>query len=76
LIYKCPDNPGLDWTAYTVPLKAGPGWSKQSDGTKPTRAEMREVLSTLEDLRIKGEYSYLRDTGSLDSVYLRSRARR
>ena len=76
LIYKCPDFPGLDWTAYTVPLKARRGWSKQSDGTKPTRAEMREVLSTLKDLRIRGEYSSRVDMGSLDSVYLRSRARR
>lgn len=73
LVYNDPDNPDTDWTSYTITLTADSGWYKEIfEGEVPTESEMREVLSTLEHIYIRGEFSTARDTGSLDSVFLRS----
>jgi len=71
LVYNIVNNPGTDWTSYTITLTADSDWYKEIfEGEVPTKSEMREVLSTLEHIYIRGEFSREKDTGSLDSVFL------
>ena len=73
LVYSTDSNPGTVWTSYIVNLTADSDWYKETfGGDVPTESEMREVLATLEHIYIRGEFSTARDTGSLDSVFLRS----
>jgi hypothetical protein len=68
LTYDLP-NPGRAWTEYAVWLNAAAGW-KTGDGSLPTEGEMRQVLSELKELRIRGEYRTGDDSGGLDSVMI------
>jgi hypothetical protein len=70
LVYDTAENPGTDWTSYRVTLAEDAGWVKEGTSTPPTPAEMEEVLSTLQALRIRGEYRTGADTGGLDNVNL------
>jgi len=73
LVFNLPNNPGTEWITYSITLAADSGWYKEVfENEVPTELEMREVLSILEHMYIRGEYSRAVDTGSIDSVYLRS----
>ena len=61
-------NPGTSWTGYTVTLDESAGWS--NGGAAATRADVEAVLSSLDDLQIRGEYINGPDTGGLDNVVL------
>ena len=70
LKYNTAENPRTDWTLYLVPLVETAGWINTSSGAAPTRDEMITVLSSLSELRIRGEYREGEDTGCLDEVQL------
>ena len=67
--FDTPYNPGKTWTAYTAVLSETGGWTK-SDGSIPTQAEMRALLSDVNTLQIRGEYRSAADTGDIDNVVL------
>ncbi len=67
--YNTPYNPGKTWTSYAVVLSETSGWTK-SDGSIPTQAEMKALLSNVDTLRIRGEYRSASDTGDIDNVVL------
>jgi len=73
LVYDTAKNPGTAWTSYSVTLAEDAGWVKEGTSTPPTQAEMEGVLSTLQALRIRGEYRTGADTGGLDNVNLAAR---
>ncbi|MBI3977459.1 MAG: hypothetical protein HY331_04660 [Chloroflexi bacterium] len=70
LVHNAGRNPGLLWTSYSVPLSED-GWRHQVTGLPVDREGMLRVLSSVTDLRIRGEYRTGSDTGSLDNVVIR-----
>ncbi len=64
-------HPGTTWTSYSIPIDEAGGWGIGSEnGPAPTQAQMVQVVASLEDLRIRGEFITGADTGSLDNVVL------
>jgi hypothetical protein len=70
LIFDTPNNPGTDWTSYSIPLNETAGWLLEGSGEAPTQDQMQRLLSALTGLRIRGEYRNGPDTGGLDNVVL------
>ena len=70
LQYRAVGNPGTDFTRYVVPLVEVEGWQVAGRDEIPTQAEMREVLSDLQALRIIGEFRGDEDTGCLNEAAL------
>jgi len=72
LAYRCPIAPGAQWTSFAVPLAADRGWFRPLTGRSPSPSEMLAVLSSLDELRIRGDYqSGLNDdVVSMDNVSL------
>lgn len=73
LVIDAGDNPGTDWTSYTVGLGLGAGWKVGSLGGRiATEDEILSVLSDLESLRIRGEFvnGSTDDASNLDNVVL------
>jgi hypothetical protein len=71
LYFKLSKNPGTAWTSYKVALTELAGWKKGSlSGPQPTQAEMLRALASLSDIRIRGQYSAVREIGGLDNVML------
>jgi hypothetical protein len=70
LIYDTADNPGTDWTSYSVVLDETGGWINENTGEPATQQEIQNVLADLTALRIRGEFVEGADTGSLDNVFL------
>ena len=69
LIYRKPgDNPGKEWTNYRVPLRESGDWRVDPGGSPVTSEQFIGVLSTLEELLIRGEFRTGDDTSSLDNV--------
>ena len=69
------EEPGATWTSYSITLNSSADWivsdkSSLSGGSAATDADIRQVLSTLTSLRIRGEYGSYRSTGALDNVVL------
>lgn len=62
------DSPGLDWTSYTVSFTPGAWRVGEYDGALASAEQIAAVLSNLEFVRIRGEFSAVVDGGSLDSV--------
>lgn len=61
------------WNSYNVALDTSAGWRTGSlTGSLATENQIRSVLSNIEQLIIKGEYSSSRDTSYLDNVFLRT----
>jgi Laminin B (Domain IV) len=70
VVYDTPTHPGLEFSSFTVPLRAG-AWKVSSlSGVAATEAQLRSVLANLTALRIRGEFETGSDTGSLDEVTL------
>lgn len=68
-------KPGTDWTHYSIPLHESSPWYRSSASNlssegAATGADIRQVLSTLTSLRIRGEYGGWRYRGDLDNVTL------
>lgn len=63
-------SPGLDWTPYSVAFVPGAWRLGEYDGPVATGDDLSRVLANLEFLHIRGEFSGLLDSGSLDSVVL------
>ncbi len=71
LVFDLPGEPGAGWTSFAVPIHESAGWRKDEvAGPAPTHQEMLNVLSSLTDLRIRGEYRVGPDSGCLDNVVL------
>ncbi len=65
-------NPGVEWTAYSIPLTAGVGWIDAATAAPASEAVIRAVLSDIEALRIRGEYRTGDDIGWLADVIFRA----
>lgn len=73
LVLDVGDNPGTDWTSYSVNLALGGGWRIGSlSGSVASEAQIQTVLSDLEKLWIRGEYvnGTTGDASNLDNVAL------
>ncbi|MBN1482473.1 CSLREA domain-containing protein [candidate division KSB1 bacterium] len=72
LVFDTDYFPGENWTAFSILLQEDAGWKKETQsGAAPTREEMQEVLSSITDLFIRGEFSPLaKDSCHLDNVVL------
>ena len=70
LLIQTSPAPGTDWTHYSVGLDEGAGWKIEDVLSVPdaTRGEIRQVLTNLVVLRIRGEHIDGPDTGFLDNV--------
>ncbi|MFC3615363.1 laminin B domain-containing protein, partial [Lutimaribacter marinistellae] len=67
------DNPGTDWTSYSLDLELGGGWRIGSaSGRIATEAEIRAVLADLTSFSIRGEFvsGTTGDFSALDNVVL------
>ncbi|TDK41159.1 laminin B domain-containing protein [Antarcticimicrobium luteum] len=57
LVLDMGDNPGTDWTAYSVNLALGGGWRVNSlSGSVASEAQIRAVLVDLQSLSVRGEF--------------------
>lgn len=71
IAFNTANNPGLDWTHYSVPLDAGSDWRLGSvSGAVASQADIDAVLADVTSLWIRGEYVSGADTGGLDNVLL------
>lgn len=67
------ENPGTDWTDYSISLTALAGWfDLATDVVLTTDAEIAAVLGDLQALQIRGEYVTGPDSAQLDEVTLTS----
>ena len=58
VVFDTPNNPGPDWTSFSIPLRADAGWKLGSLlGPPPTPAEMETVLSSLSRFLIRGDFN-------------------
>ncbi len=63
-------TPNTSWTTYNLPL-AETSWINTATGQPPSQLEMLTVLSSLDGLQIRGEYSaYIGDGSAMDNVVL------
>ncbi|MCE5217077.1 hypothetical protein LLH03_08600, partial [bacterium] len=68
LVYNQPDNPTDQWQTFSVPLTEK-GWTKGAIGGEPVSAEeFRAVLTSLTAVRLRGEFRWGAEVGSLDNV--------
>lgn len=72
LFFNNANNPGVNWTSYSISLNEAAGWKLEATGLAPTQPQILAVLSSLSDLRIRGEYSNGSETVGLDNVVLSS----
>lgn len=63
-------SPGLDWTSYSVSFNVGQWRVGDYTGELASAQQIAAVLSNLEFLRIRGEFSGAIDTGGLDHVVM------
>ena len=66
LTFDTPNNPGTEWTSYSLNLSETGGWL--IGGAAPTQTQMLQVLGNVTDLQIRGEFVTGADIGSLDNV--------
>ncbi len=63
--------PGATWTSYSISLDTSAGWRVTTDwftSDDATEADIRDVLSSLSDLRIRGQFYLGPGSGELDNV--------
>jgi hypothetical protein len=68
IVARAPDGPGAAWTAYAIRLDATAGWVHEGTEQAATTAEIQQVLSSLQQLRIRGEYNEGVEVTGLDNV--------
>ena len=66
------ENPGEDWTDYSLSLTAAAGWFDLVTDAVLTDAEIEAVLGNVQALQIRGEYRTGSDSAQLDDVTLTS----
>lgn len=66
------ENPGEDWTDYSLSLTAAAGWFDLTTDAMLTDAEIAAVLGDVQSLQIRGEYRTGSDSAQLDDVILTS----
>jgi hypothetical protein len=69
LWFDTQQNPGVDWTSYSIPLEVNAGWFRNNNAAA-TESELRTVLADITNLQIRGEFRSGPDTGRLDNVVL------
>jgi hypothetical protein len=67
--FDTPQNPGIDWTSYSIPFEVNAGWLRNNNAAA-TEAEIRTVLADITNIQIRGEFRSGPDTGRLDNVVL------
>lgn len=74
LALNLPNNPGIEWTSYSVKLDTTEDWriTHYVWGDVATDEQIMEVLSNVLEIKIRGEYVSGPDVGSLDNVILES----
>lgn len=73
LLFDNLQNPGLDWTPFSILLREDAGWHVGNvNGPAPTQAQFQAVLSNLNAIRIQGEYRAQADFGGIDNFILES----
>lgn len=71
IVFDLPDNPGKDWTDYTVDLDENAGWKYNNlDGDTVSKDDFHKVMADLTVIQIRGEYVTGPDIGGLDTVIL------
>jgi hypothetical protein len=69
LVLDLPNNPGLDWTPYSLTVDTESDWRIDNrNGTVATEEQIKNALSDLSLLLIRGEYVTGPDTGGLDNA--------
>jgi hypothetical protein len=72
LSYWFPTNPTNQWGNFTVRLDAAAGWqyglNYDTVGTNASEAQIRSILSSVTDIRIREEYAWGADSTGLDNV--------
>lgn len=72
LTFELPRLPTADWTAYRVSLRPGTGWMVQSTGEPANDIQIRNVLNSLQAVRIRGNYWAEEGAVGLDNVRLQA----
>ena len=74
IVLDLADNPGIDWTSYSVTLDMSTLWKIDNiiTGEIATSEQILAVLSNIISLKIRGEYVSGSDTGGLDNVILQN----
>lgn len=71
IAFNTPQNPGVDWTDYSIKLDEHSGWKLNDvNGNVLSKEDFVKVLSKLTAIYIRGEFIEGEDTGGLDSVVL------
>ena len=71
IAFDLPDNPGIEWTDYSVILDENAGWKLNDiNGLKVSKEDFIQVLNNLTTIYIRGEFIEGEDTGGIDSVVL------
>jgi len=71
IVLDTPYNPASDWTPYSIPLDDSADWRRITrTGPAASAEDIRQVLSDLEAIRIRGEFTRSLDSGALDNVVL------
>ncbi len=72
IAFDLENNPGTDWTSYSVSLDTLALWklTSISGGELATSDQIMDVLSNISSIKIRGEYIDGPDTGGLDNVRL------
>lgn len=71
LTFNMHSVPRVTWTPYSIILSESTGWVNQNTDQNASRDEFLEVLSSLSELRIRGEfYRGSNDYGGLDNVIM------
>lgn len=58
------------WVHYSVPLAAGDGWTNVNENRPATAHDFKFVLSSLEQIKIRGEFGRGLDFAFLDNVVM------
>ena len=69
MVMAGPVPPKSTWSHYSFDLEEGAGWL--TAGVETSEDVMKQILSDITQIRIRGEYIYSTDTGYLDNVSLR-----
>lgn len=74
IVLDLADNPGIDWTSYSVTLDTSTPWKIDNiiTGEIATSEQILAVISNIISLKIRGEYVSGSDTGGLDNVILQN----
>lgn len=74
IFYLVTEYPTDEWTSYSVKINEANGWyvgTFQGQNSPATEADMKEVLSNVKALWIRGEFEVGPDTGGLDKVQIK-----